>query len=164
MNETALFDFESDFVATLRCIPMAVRFKLDRVGVKLSLRQWSRLSTDDRQALLLAPCEASIEVREYREHLVRLLANQSQQDTAPLPAGSTVDWGARARTPDQVRSFALTEGVQAPSDAAWNRLSDLQRFVLLKLCRDNHDNVNFVPALREFGLLQPSSSYPSVTS
>ena len=32
------------------------------------------------------------------------------------------------------------------------RLTVLQRFVLLKLSRDNHDNVNFVPALREFGL------------
>ena len=44
MNDTQLFAFESDFVATLRCVPMAVRFKLDRCGIKLSLRQWSRFS------------------------------------------------------------------------------------------------------------------------
>jgi hypothetical protein len=31
------FDFEADFVGDLRCIPMAVRRKLDLVGVKLKL-------------------------------------------------------------------------------------------------------------------------------
>jgi hypothetical protein len=164
MNEIALFDFESDFVATLRCIPMAVRFKLDRVGVKLSLRQWSRLNGDERQALLLAPCQSSIELGQYRGHLVRLLNAQGQQDAAPLPPGATVEWGERDRTPDQVRSFALDAGVQAPSDTAWRRLTDLQRFALLKLSRDNHDNVNFIPALREFGLLQSFLAPPSATS
>ena len=29
MNDTTLFAFEDDFVVALRCIPMAVRFKLD---------------------------------------------------------------------------------------------------------------------------------------
>ena len=33
------------------------------------------------------------------------------------------------------------------------RLHQLERFVLVKLSRDHHDNLNFVPALREFGLL-----------
>jgi hypothetical protein len=32
MNETRLFDFESDFVTTLRCVPMGVRFKLNPQG------------------------------------------------------------------------------------------------------------------------------------
>jgi hypothetical protein len=162
MNEITLFGFESDFVTTLRCIPMAVRFKLDRVGVKLSLRQWSRMNSDDRQALLLGPCQSSTELGEYRAHLVRLLNAQGQQDAAPLPSGGTVDWGERDRTPDQVRRFALDAGVQAPSDAAWGRLTDLQRFALLKLSRDNHDNVNFIPALREFGLFQPLLAQPRV--
>lgn len=40
------FQFESDFVATLRCIPMIVRFKLDLCGVKLSLKAWSRFDHD----------------------------------------------------------------------------------------------------------------------
>ncbi len=39
MNDTGMFDFESDFVASLRCIPMCVRFKLDLCEIKLSLRQ-----------------------------------------------------------------------------------------------------------------------------
>ncbi len=37
MNHTHLFAFENDSVASLRCIPMAVRLELDRSGVKRSL-------------------------------------------------------------------------------------------------------------------------------
>ncbi|MBF9263330.1 conserved hypothetical protein [Paracidovorax cattleyae] len=42
------FAFESDFVATLLCVPMIVRFKLDLCGVKLSLKGWSRFDHDTR--------------------------------------------------------------------------------------------------------------------
>jgi hypothetical protein len=34
----------------------------------------------------------------------------------------------------------------------WARLSPLQRFVLIKLSRSNHENKNFLPALQEFGI------------
>lgn len=42
--EHTFFKFEADFVDTLRCVPMIVRFKLDTVGIKLSLRAWSRFA------------------------------------------------------------------------------------------------------------------------
>jgi len=35
------FDFEADFVLSLRCIPMIVRYKLDTYGVKLKLAHWN---------------------------------------------------------------------------------------------------------------------------
>ena len=44
-----LFDFERDFAGSLRCIPMIARQKLDIVGIKLSLRQWSRFTRDERR-------------------------------------------------------------------------------------------------------------------
>lgn len=31
------FQFEADFIQTLRCIPLSVRYKLDTCGVKLKL-------------------------------------------------------------------------------------------------------------------------------
>jgi hypothetical protein len=69
-ESTELFAFESDFVATLRCIPMAVRFKLDLAGIKLSLRQWSRFTVADRTELLTAPCASPAEIAAYRGRLV----------------------------------------------------------------------------------------------
>jgi hypothetical protein len=131
---------------------MAVRFKLDLCGVKLALRQWSRLSPDDRLGLLMSPCDTPAEAADYRARLVRLIGEKAGGEVKPLPEGSTVPWEEGERTPQAVAAFAATVAVAAPSDRAWSRLTPLQRFVLLKLSRDNHDNVNFRPALEEFGL------------
>ena len=73
MNDTQLFAFEDDFVATLRCVPMAVRFKLDACGVKLSLRQWSRFTPGERHQLLMAPCGSPAQEDAYRAVLHDLI-------------------------------------------------------------------------------------------
>ncbi len=88
----------------------------------------------------------------YRRLLVELLEARTREPAKSLPPGSTVPWEDGGATPQAVATFSRTLGVTPPSDVEWSRLSPLRRFVLLKLCRDNHDNVNFIPALREFGL------------
>jgi hypothetical protein len=45
------FGFEAEFTADLRCIPMAVRRKLDLAGVKLKLVHWNGLTAAERQLL-----------------------------------------------------------------------------------------------------------------
>jgi hypothetical protein len=158
MNDTRLFAFESDFVATLRCVPMAVRFKLDRCGIKLSLRQWSRFTPLDRRALLWKPCDAPAEVEAYRLHLVELIALRASELAKPLGQAPDLVWEQDRIVPSGVVDFALSVGVAPPSPAQWANLTILERFVLTKLTRDNHDNVNFVPAMVEFGLLPCSPS------
>jgi hypothetical protein len=153
MNDHQLFAFEDDFVASLRCIPMAVRLKLDRSSIKLSLRQWSRFTKDDRQALLDAPCRSEGEVAAYRERLVELVALRAKEATKPLADPPAPLWESASAPPHAVASFAASVGVSPPSPRAWGELSELQRFALIKLTRDNHDNVNFIPAMREFGLV-----------
>lgn len=153
MNDTHLFAFESDFVATLRCVPMAVRFKLDGCGVKLTLREWSRLTAAYRHELLLAACHTAEETAAYRARLLVMVAERTRGVPRNLPAPPDALWEQSAETPETVRSFARTVPVDAPTDVEWAGLSQLQRFALIKLARDNHDNVNFVPALKEFGLL-----------
>jgi len=153
MNDNHLFAFEDDFVASLRCIPMAVRLKLDRSGIKLSLRQWSRFTKGDRQALLDLPCRTAVEVAAYRERLVELVALRAKEAAKPLADPPAPLWESASAAPHIVASFAASVGVTPPSARAWGELSELQRFALIKLTRDNHDNVNFVPAMREFGLV-----------
>jgi hypothetical protein len=152
MNDTRLFAFESDFVATLRCVPMAVRFKLDRCGIKLSLRQWSRFTRDDWQALLLKPCGDEGETDAYRTALTSLVASRAGEVAKPLAEPPCGRWEDVRQVAPAVISYARGLGVRPPSLAEWAALTTLQRFVLVKLTRDNHDNVNFVPAMREFGL------------
>lgn len=155
MNDTQMFAFENDFVATLRCVPMAVRFKLDQCGVKLSLRQWSRFTRDDRQALLAAPCHAPMEIEAYRARLVALIqlrAGEAAKTLQEVPCGQ---WNNADLVAPRVIAHAQSIGVEPPSPAAWRSLSVLQRFALLKLTRDSHDNLNFTPAMIEFGLAEP---------
>ncbi len=152
MNDTRLFDFESDFVATLRCVPMAVRFKLDRCGIKLSLRQWSRFTPLDRRALLWKPCDERAEVEAYRLHLVELIAVRANELAKPLSQAPDLVWEQDKIVASVVVDYAVSLGLAAPSQAQWAKLTVLERFVLIKLTRDNHDNVNFTPAMIEFGL------------
>lgn len=154
-NET--FAFEADFVASLRCVPMAVRRKLDNVGVKLSLRQWSRLSREARGELLDLPCADAAEAEAWRIRLADLAEAAGQAPLKPLPEGDDLPDPPRDAPPAQVADFARTQGLRPLGADAWRSLTDLQRFALMKLSRDNHDNVNFVPALREFGLLAAMS-------
>jgi hypothetical protein len=149
--DAELFAFEADFVDTFRCVPMAVRFKLDRVGVKLSLRQWSRMTREDREGLLVAPCGTADEVSAYRETLCALIVRRADEMPRMLAEPPCGSW-ERPDVPDAVVRQAAEARVPAPAAEAWAKLPQLRRFVLVKLARDNHDNVNFAPAMREFGL------------
>lgn len=152
-DEATIFEFEKDFAGSLRCIPMAVRFKLDMCAVKLSLRQWSRFTHEDRLWLLEAPCGAPEEVRGYRRRLVELIAIRADEVAKDLAPGPAPVWAEVGEVAPAVRSHSETLGLAPPSAAQWAALTPLQRFSLLKLTREGHDNVNFTPAMREFGVL-----------
>jgi hypothetical protein len=150
-----LFAFESDFVATLRCIPMAVRFKLDLACVKVSLRQWSRFTVTDRIDLLTWPCATADEIGAYRQRLVEMIKQRAGEvakliDLDPAPA-----WASALAPPQVLQEHAALLQADPITPGQWAALTPLRRFTLLKLTRDGHDNVNFVPALREFGLARP---------
>jgi hypothetical protein len=148
-----VFQFEQDFAGSLRCIPMAVRFKLDRCGIKLSLRQWSRFAAEERTRMLRLACERGEEIEAYRRELEELIQLRSTQPPEYLPIELQPAWTEITVVPEQVTRYAAEQQVAPPSSTQWAALSPLQRYALVKLSRAKHDNVNFVPAMREFGLL-----------
>ena len=156
MNDAQLFEFESDFVASLRCVPMAVRFKLDACGIKLTLRQWSRFTRGDRHDLLMAACEGPAEIEDYRSALVALIALRAAEPARALTEAPCGAWTDADHVPPAVVQQAYLVGLAPPSQAEWARLTELQRFVLIKLTRDKHDNLNFAPAMIEFGICTDS--------
>jgi hypothetical protein len=83
--------------------------------------------------------------------LVRRRAGDEAKILADPPAPLWEDAGA---VPQAVVDYARAQSVAPPGLRAWAGLHVLQRFALLKLTRDNHDNVNFLPAMAEFGLLE----------
>lgn len=146
------FQFEVDFVDSLRCIPMQVRYKLDTCGIKLKLSHWNDFTPTERQALVDQPCNTEPEIKKYREFLQQLVQQHCGTEVAELPIDSHPAWLDTSTIPPILQEKVEEVGVTiAPQQ--WAKLTPLQRFVLLKLSRPSHENKNFLPALKEFHLL-----------
>lgn len=151
MKDDQFFAFESDFVASLRCIPMAARLRLDLTGIKLKLNEWSKLDLAAREEVATLPCGTPAERMAYCTRLNDLVAKSSGTVPGMLSDLPVPEWDNPAAVPAQVTAQAQTSG-RSVSQAAWSALTPLQRFALIKLSRAGHENRNFVPACDEFGL------------
>jgi len=148
------FDFEADFVEdNVRCIPMIVRFKLDAVGIKLKLHEWSRLTAEERTFLAIIPADDQLAVKAYRVLLTGLIKKRAGHEATELPVDDAPAWNMTDTVPAVLREKANEVG-SSISTSQWQQLSDLQRFALMKLCRPGHENRNFPKAMREFGLIE----------
>ena len=145
-----LFRFEEDLRETLPCVPMAVRYKLDVVGVKLQLKEWLKLSDPERRELLEWPWDSSADEDAFRARLTAMVARRTGAAPQAMEPATPL-WDL----PDPPAALTETAAAQGLSlgDAPWRGLSRLQRFALLKLSRPGHENRNFLSAVREFGLL-----------
>jgi len=146
------FQFEAEFVASLRCIPMQVRYKLDTCGIKLKLQHWLSFSTGDRQKLIDLPCTTATEIQNYRDNLRSLVCQHFQIYPSDLPIEKNPAWLQSELIPISVLQH-LEELQVAIERSQWQNLTPLQRFALIKLSTSNHENSNFLPALKEFGLI-----------
>ncbi|MBV8887214.1 MAG: nitrate reductase associated protein [Chroococcidiopsidaceae cyanobacterium CP_BM_RX_35] len=147
------FQFEADFVESLRCIPMQVRLKLDTCGIKLKLPQWHRLSPEERQALVELPCTTASEVQAYRALLQRLVLERVGETATDLPVETNPAWMDATTVHPSVQASAHQEIGITITPKQWATLTPEQRFALIKLSRSNHENENFLPALKEFHLV-----------
>ncbi len=137
-----LFAFESDFGGDLRCIPMAVRRKLDLCGRKLRLQTWLGWGEARRRALLHWPDDGA-----GLAALIEALA----EETTPLPPAHGEPWQGSGPLPPVVAAATAELGL-AVDEGAWASLDELQRFALLKLSLPGHGRHNLARALAEFGL------------
>jgi hypothetical protein len=148
----SFFEFEQEFVEGLRCIPMIVRCRLDTCGIKLKLHQWNLLTTADRQRLIDHPCESVAQIGAYRSALQAMIQARTGDTATDLAVEAHPAWQDGAQIPESVGEKARSEAVALTLDD-WAALSPLQRFALIKLSRSAHENRNFLPALREFGVV-----------
>jgi hypothetical protein len=146
------FQFEADFVDSLRCIPMQVRMKLDTCGVKLKLNHWNQFSQAERQKLTEMPCEDETTAAAYRDFLQELVTRYEGSPAKTLPVEPVPPWQDEAVIPATVITQTEKVGGHLTLER-WQALEPIQRFALIKLSRPSHENRNFEPALREFGLL-----------
>lgn len=148
---THFFQFEADFVNSLHCIPMQVRMKLDTCGVKLKLNHWNKFSQQERQALVEMPCTTTQEITAYEQHLQQLVVEHTGVPASKITIDPHPPWMDATTIPDNIQEKAQEFGVSITS-SQWESLTPAQRFSLIKLSRPSHENNNFSPALKEFGL------------
>ena len=147
-----IFDFEKDFAGSLRCIPMAVRLKLDLLGIKLSLRQWARLDRDQRGMLLKAQCNGPAD-QDAIAAMIEDWVTAAGGSIDRIDPTNGAAWSISDVVPGVVILQAKEKGVSTPTPSQWCALTDQQRFALIKLTRPGHENQNFLAAMREFGLI-----------
>ncbi|MEH1971364.1 nitrate reductase associated protein [Nostoc sp.] len=149
---TDFFQFEADFVDSLRCIPMQVRYNLDTCGIKLKLSDWNQMTTAERQALVELPCTTETEIQSYREHIQQLILQRTGIAATKLPIEPHPAWLDSTTVPAIIQEKAQEIGVTL-TQQHWAALMPLQRFALIKLSRAGHENKNFPRAMAEFHLL-----------
>ncbi len=152
-SEVVYFDFEEDFVEdNIRCIPMFVRFKLDDCGIKLQLREWSKMSISERNNLAIMASATEEDVQEYRNYLKQIIFNRTGNSATELSIEKNPAWNYVNEIP-QLLIERLEEFTWTISLRQWKLLSNLQRFVLMKLCKPGHEHKNFPKAVKEFRLV-----------
>ncbi|MBW4573918.1 MAG: nitrate reductase associated protein [Aphanothece sp. CMT-3BRIN-NPC111] len=149
---TEFFQFEADFVDSLRCIPMQVRMKLDTCGIKLKLQDWHKFTAAERENLVKMPCEATEEIEAYRQCLRQLVIERTGLQPKDLPIDDYPAWMDATVVPETVEEKAQELEVEVTPEK-WANLTPAQRFALIKLSRPSHENKNFLPALQEFYLV-----------
>jgi hypothetical protein len=145
------FQFEADFVDSLRCIPMQVRLKLDTCGVKLKLHHWHQFSQAERETLVNQPCETPEEISAYKTYLQNLVTQHTGNPAKELEIDPDPPWLNPNVIPEQLKQKAQECEIEITTEH-WKKLTPLQRFALVKLSRPSHENKNFYPALQEFGI------------
>lgn len=150
--EAGGFQFEQEFIDSLRCIPMLVRLNLDTCGVKLKLNHWHQFSQDERRTLVTMACDTPDAISAYQAYIQSLVTRYTGQPAKEIDVPNPLPW-LELTIPGQVQQQAADHGLVIDGEA-WQGLTPPQRFALIKLSRPSHENRNFVPAMEEFGLTQ----------
>ncbi|MDR7921066.1 nitrate reductase associated protein [Thermosynechococcus sp. QKsg1] len=146
------FEFEAEFTASLRCIPMIVRYKLDLCGVKLKLLHWHQLSQEQRQWLVVTPCDTPEAQADYRQQLRDWVTHTHGTPPSDIEIPQPYPWDITTELPETVQQQLIKVSHHSLTVEKWSALTPLQRFALVKLSQPGHENRNFWPALQEFGL------------
>ena len=147
------FMFEEDFMENnIRCIPMIIRFKMDKAGIKLKLSEWNRLGREEKILMAKLKCNSGEEIERYNRYLKGLIKERTGREATILEVDHNPSWENVCSLPEKLNE-RLAELDWQLSIQQWKNLTTLQRFTLLKLCRPRHENKNFPKAMKEFKLV-----------
>jgi hypothetical protein len=138
--------FDEDEGLSLEYMPLTMRYRLDRAGVKLSLKAWQALPYETRRAL----CEHPVDTEALRETLRTRCVAIGEQTGVPAtfiqPAEDPPPWRTHGAC-DRVLTRAEATGTSF-ARAQWEALSDEHAYILWRLADPAKDGARFVAALR----------------
>jgi hypothetical protein len=138
-----LFKFEKEIDEKLALVPMTARRKLDLVGLKIHLKEWTALTLSER----LVICHFPVSSREEREVLAAFLKEAVARHSGAQPAPcEPLTEDAPDALPDRVAKRFAELALPA---ALWRQFDPDQRFVLAKFARDSSVE-RFLAAWKEF--------------
>lgn len=145
------FKFEDEIHESLRCVPMAVRRKLDRVGLKVGLEQWKSLDRGER----LAICHIPTDSPEECDALATFIREAMRRRFGTEPKQLSDSERAAANPPPTPPMRLVKRAIEAGhdlTDQVWSRLDGDERFALMKMGDVETPSHNLAAALREFGV------------
>lgn len=83
--------------------------------------------------------------------LCSLISGRTGVRATEIPVPENPPWSRTDAVPPAVRQKSLETGYNLLL-GQWQKLSDLQRFALVKLSSPGHENKNFPRAMTEFGM------------
>jgi hypothetical protein len=143
------FKFEDEVHQSLSCVPMAVRRKLDRIGLKIGLEQWQQLSRGERLAVCHLPIDSSEEQEVVRTFMREAVQTHSGGVIKELPEEARRTATPPASPPTTLVAHARAAGV-ALGQREWERLDEDERYALIKLGGAPTPSHNLAAALDEF--------------
>jgi hypothetical protein len=145
------FKFEDEMHESLRCVPMAVRRKLDRVGLKIGLEQWKSLDRGERLAICHLPTDSAEECDGLAVFIREAMKRRFGVEPKSLTDAQRASAEPPASAPARVVAHAQAAGFDL-SGTAWARLDGDERFALMKMGDAATPSHNLAAALKEFSV------------
>ncbi len=105
------FNFEEDIYCSLDCVPMTVRRKLDRIGLKVGLAQWQALGQGERLAACHLPADQPEECEAIRTFIIEAVKRVSGVEPKELPAVQRLTAEPPREVPSSLVADARSTGV-----------------------------------------------------
>lgn len=86
-SPTDFLPWEKGPYLDLSWMPLAIRFKLDSVGLKISLEQWQAMSSDSRWKLLRDPFRLETDISNWQQQLNASLEVETKTQAIQLESG-----------------------------------------------------------------------------
>jgi hypothetical protein len=145
------FKFEDEMHESLQCVPMAVRRKLDRVGLKIGLEQWKSLGRGERLAICHFPVDSAEECDGLGVFILEAMSRRFGVEPKKLTDAQRASAEPPASPPARLVAHARAAGFDL-SGTAWSRLDADERFALTKMGDAETASHNLSAALKEFAV------------